>query len=123
VVGKPTTPEEVKVLHKLLRSDPDRYLQIVNGWIADNPTNSHAYFDRHFAWMELGEPQRAIADLDMVIQLDPKPVASGRAAKFTAASANTRKPWRILIALRPSILRNGQRTLSACLSKPIVMPG
>jgi tetratricopeptide (TPR) repeat protein len=72
---EPTTPEEVKVLHELLRSDPQRHLQIVTKWIADNPANSHAYFDRHFAWLELGEPQRAIADLEMVIQLDPKPVA------------------------------------------------
>jgi tetratricopeptide (TPR) repeat protein len=72
---EPTTPEEVKVLHELLRSDPQRHLQIVTKWIAENPANSHAYFDRHFAWLELGEPQRAIADLEMVIQLDPKPVA------------------------------------------------
>jgi tetratricopeptide (TPR) repeat protein len=72
---EPTTPEEVKVLHDLLRSHPRRYLRIVNEWIAENPGNSHAYFDRHFAWLKLGEPQRALADLDMVIQLDPKPVA------------------------------------------------
>lgn len=71
---EPTTPEEVKVLHNLLRSDPQRHLQIVNKWIAENPGNSHAYFDRHMAWMKFGEPQRAIADLDMAIQLDPKPV-------------------------------------------------
>ena len=71
---EPTTPEEVKVLHELMRSDTGRYLQIVNGWIAENPGNSHAYFDRHFAWMKLGEPQRALADLDMVTQLDPEPV-------------------------------------------------
>ena len=34
---EPTTPEEVKVLHDLLRSDPQHYLQIVNEWIAENP--------------------------------------------------------------------------------------
>jgi len=72
---QPTTPEEVKVLHDLLRSDPQRYLQIVNEWIAENPGNSHAYFDRHFAWMKRGEPARALADLDKVVELDPKPVA------------------------------------------------
>jgi hypothetical protein len=33
---EPTTPEEIKVLHDLLRSDTERYLQIVNGWIAEN---------------------------------------------------------------------------------------
>ena len=45
---EPTTPEEVKVLHNLLRSDPQHYLQIVNKWIADNPGNSHAYFESPF---------------------------------------------------------------------------
>src|SRR5213082_3461654 len=69
VMKEPTTPEEVKVLHELLRSNPQRHLQIVTKWITDNPANSHAYFSRHFAWMELGEPQRALADLDMVVQL------------------------------------------------------
>jgi tetratricopeptide (TPR) repeat protein len=72
---EPTTPEEVKVLHELLRSDTERYLQIVNGWIADNPANSHAYFDRHFAWMQMGEPGRAIDDLNRVIELNPAPVS------------------------------------------------
>jgi tetratricopeptide (TPR) repeat protein len=72
---EPTTPEEVSVLHKLLRSGPQRYLRIVNEWIAENPRNSHAYFDRHFAWMKLGERQRALDDLNKVIELDPEPVA------------------------------------------------
>jgi tetratricopeptide (TPR) repeat protein len=72
---EPTTPEEVKVLHNLLRSDPQHYLQIVNKWIADNPGNSHAYFSRHFAWLELGDPQRALDDLNVVIQLNPQLVA------------------------------------------------
>jgi tetratricopeptide (TPR) repeat protein len=72
---EPTTPEEVLSLHELLRSDPRHYLQIVDKWIADNRGNSHAYFDRHFAWMKLGEPRRALDDLNIVIQLDPQPVA------------------------------------------------
>ena len=72
---EPTTPEEVKVLHNLMRSDPQHYLQIVNGWIAEKPANSHAYFSRHFAWMELGEPQHALDDLNVVIQLNPQLVA------------------------------------------------
>jgi tetratricopeptide (TPR) repeat protein len=71
---EPTTAEEVKVLHNLLRSDQQHYLQIVNKWIEENPRNSHAYYDRHMAWMKLGEPQRALADLDTAIRLDPRPV-------------------------------------------------
>jgi hypothetical protein len=45
---EPTTPEEVSALGQILRTDPQRYLRIVNDWIVENPRNSHAYFDRHF---------------------------------------------------------------------------
>ena len=44
---EPTNAEELRVLHDILRVDPQRYLRIVNGWIEQNPENSHAYFDRH----------------------------------------------------------------------------
>ena len=69
---EPTTPEEVLALHKILRSDPQRYLKIVNGWINENPNNSHAYFDRHLAWMRIGELRRALDDVNKVVDLDPK---------------------------------------------------
>jgi hypothetical protein len=55
---EPTTSDEVEALHKLLRSDPQRFLQIVNDWITENPQNPHAYFDRHMA---LDDPGRAAA--------------------------------------------------------------
>jgi tetratricopeptide (TPR) repeat protein len=71
-VKEPTTPEELLDVHKLLRSDPQRYLRIVNQWIDKNPANSHAYLDRHFAWMKLGEPRRALDDLNMAIGLKSK---------------------------------------------------
>jgi len=72
---EPTTPEEVSALHRLLRADPQEFLRIVNEWISENPKNDRAYFDRHFAWMDLGEPQRALDDLNKVIELAPEPVA------------------------------------------------
>jgi tetratricopeptide (TPR) repeat protein len=72
---EPITPEEVSAFHKLLRTDPQRYLRVVNEWIAQNPRNSHAYFDRHLAWTELGDPQRALDDVNKVIELAPEPVA------------------------------------------------
>lgn len=72
---EPTTPEEVLALHKVLRSDPQRYLDIVNKWIVENPKNSHAYYDRHLGWMQIGEPQRALEDLNRVIERDPDPTA------------------------------------------------
>jgi tetratricopeptide (TPR) repeat protein len=74
-VKEPSTPEEVRALHKILRSDPQRYLGIVNNWINENPKNSHAYFERHLGWMRIGEPRRALEDLHKMIELDPEPVA------------------------------------------------
>jgi tetratricopeptide (TPR) repeat protein len=76
-VNEPNTPEELLAVHHILRSDPQRYLWIVNQWIDKNPANFHAYFDRHFAWMRMGEPRRALEDLDTAIGLrdEPDPIS------------------------------------------------
>lgn len=71
---EPSTPEEVRELHAILRTDPRRYLHIVNGWIDINPRNAHALWERHLGWMKIGEPRRALEDLDKAIELDPEPV-------------------------------------------------
>jgi tetratricopeptide (TPR) repeat protein len=72
---EPTTPEETLALSKLRRTDPQAYLKVVNEWIRENPKNDNAYFGRHFAWMDLGEPHRALDDMNKVIELAPEPVA------------------------------------------------
>jgi tetratricopeptide (TPR) repeat protein len=74
-VKQPTTPDELLAMHEILRSDPQRYLRIVNGWIAEDPENSSAYFSRHFGWMNVGEPRRALEDLNKVIELEPTPIS------------------------------------------------
>jgi tetratricopeptide (TPR) repeat protein len=70
-IKEPTTPEETLALHNILRSDPHRYLRIINEWLDENPTNSQAYFDRHYAWMKMGKPRQAIKDLDKAVELNP----------------------------------------------------
>jgi tetratricopeptide (TPR) repeat protein len=75
LVREPKTPQELLAAHKILRSDPQRYLRIVNEWIETDPTNPHAYFDRHFAWMRMGEPRRALEDMNKVIGLEHEPDA------------------------------------------------
>jgi tetratricopeptide (TPR) repeat protein len=43
----------------------------VNEWLEENPQNFRAYFSRHYVWSQLGEPRRALDDLDKVIELAP----------------------------------------------------
>jgi tetratricopeptide (TPR) repeat protein len=68
---EPNTPEEIFDLYELRRADPQRYLKIVNEWLKENPRNFRAYFRRHFVWSDLGEPHRALDDLEKVIELNP----------------------------------------------------
>ena len=68
---QPTTPDEVKALHDIRRTDPQRYLKIVDGWLNENPNNHLAYCGRHFGWMDLGEPHRALEDMNKVVELNP----------------------------------------------------
>lgn len=75
LVEQPRSPEELLALHKILRSDPQRYLRIANRWLADNPNNLSAYFSRHYGWMQIGEPRRALEDLNKVIELRPTPIS------------------------------------------------
>lgn len=69
---QPKSPAEVIALHKVLSADPHHFLSIVNKWLEDDPTDAHAYVQRHQAWMALGEPRLALQDMDRAIALDPK---------------------------------------------------
>ena len=77
---EPANPEEVLELHKILRSDPQRYLKIATDWIRENPDNPNAYFDRHQAWMRIGEPMKALDDLTKSIELRPTQSSHGARA-------------------------------------------
>jgi tetratricopeptide (TPR) repeat protein len=72
---EPKTPEELFALGELRRADPQRFLKIVDEWIQENPRNFRPYFRRHFVWSDMGEPRRAMADLDKVIELAPSQAA------------------------------------------------
>jgi tetratricopeptide (TPR) repeat protein len=65
------SPEELWELHELRRADPQRFLEVMNEWMRENPKNFHPYVTRHFVWRDLGEPRRALDDLDKVIELAP----------------------------------------------------
>jgi tetratricopeptide (TPR) repeat protein len=69
------SPEELLALHELRRSDPGRFLNVMNEWVQENPKNFRPYFTRHFIWNKVGEPRRALDDLDRVIELAPTQAA------------------------------------------------
>jgi tetratricopeptide (TPR) repeat protein len=68
--NEPANPDELLAFYKILRQDPQRYLRIVNEWIVRNPDNPHAYFSRYQGWMKIGEPRRALEDLNKVVELE-----------------------------------------------------
>jgi tetratricopeptide (TPR) repeat protein len=68
---EPTSAEEILEIQDLRRANPERYLEIVNEWLRQNPRNAQAYFRRHFVWLDFGHPQRALDDLNQVIALTP----------------------------------------------------
>ena len=72
---EPKTPEEVFALHEFARTDPQRFLEIVDEWLKENPRNFRPYLRRHFVWSDMGEPRRALADMDKVVELAPTQAA------------------------------------------------
>jgi tetratricopeptide (TPR) repeat protein len=68
---QPTTEDELLALHGLCQSNPQGYLQIMDEWIRQNPRDANAYFSRHYGWLKLGVPDRALDDLNKVIEIDP----------------------------------------------------
>jgi tetratricopeptide (TPR) repeat protein len=63
--------EDIERAHRLLRSDPRCYLNILNQEIADLPDDPHLYYQRHKAWMAVGEPRKALDDICRAIELAP----------------------------------------------------
>ena len=70
------TTEQIEREHRLLRSDPRRYLALLNGRIRNDPADPQGYFGRHFAWLKLGQRERALQDLNIAIGLDPTEMTS-----------------------------------------------
>ena len=68
---EPTSEADVQELHRILQTDPQRYLQITNAWLSEDPLNVKALWNRHLGWMELGEPRKALEDLNTALAIEP----------------------------------------------------
>ncbi|HEY2708355.1 MAG TPA: hypothetical protein VGI95_09900 [Caulobacteraceae bacterium] len=72
---EPLTAAETLAFHQIRRSDPNRAAQIASKWVEDDPMSATALYSRHVAWRDLGETDRALADLDRSIELEPHPMS------------------------------------------------
>ena len=98
------SPEEIWELHELRRGDPQRFLEVINEWLRKNPKNFRPYVTRHFVWSDLGEPRRALDDLDKVIELAPSQgafCARGRIYRQLSEHANAMADFRRGEAIDP----------------------
>jgi len=67
----PGGPKELDDAFELLRSDPQRSLEVCQRYVAEHPDDANGYFSRFNAWQELGEREKALADINKVLELDP----------------------------------------------------
>jgi tetratricopeptide (TPR) repeat protein len=56
----------------LLSTAPDRYRALAEQLIKVEPNNSHGYHARHQALTRLGRHDEALADINIVVRLDPQ---------------------------------------------------
>lgn len=59
--------------HKLMYSDPERFLAMANEVIRQNPLDPHAYFSRHQLWCRLGRWDLALEDVNTSLSLEENP--------------------------------------------------
>jgi tetratricopeptide (TPR) repeat protein len=62
---------DLKTMHHILKTEPQRYLNIVNQKLLKNPDDAYALFQRHMGWMAVGEPGKALEDISKSVELDP----------------------------------------------------
>jgi tetratricopeptide (TPR) repeat protein len=68
-----TLPEGVFDLSGMLESDPEGLVEMMNELIRENPDSPHYHWDRHLAWMALGDPWRALDDINKSIKFGTDP--------------------------------------------------
>ena len=57
--------------YKLLKSDPQKFLALVQEQIRQNPGDPIGYFRRHHAWESLGRPDLALKYINHSLSLEP----------------------------------------------------
>jgi tetratricopeptide (TPR) repeat protein len=68
------SPQELLAEHKLLQTDPARYVALKSEAIANHPNDSHAFFSRHQGWLTLGDLDQALTDISTCIAMEEKSI-------------------------------------------------
>lgn len=62
--------DDIERQFELRRTDPAKFLELMNKLVERRPDDAHAYFSRHQAWTRLDRPDLALADLDRSLALE-----------------------------------------------------
>lgn len=69
-MAKKITLDDINRRHRELWKEPERFLELTNQLVDQNPDDPNAYFARHQAWERLGQSNLALADLDKSLALE-----------------------------------------------------
>jgi tetratricopeptide (TPR) repeat protein len=67
------THDDIDRQFYLLRTEPQKFLTLTNEFVKQRPRDAGAYFVRHQAWSEVGQPELALADLEKSLELEDRP--------------------------------------------------
>ena len=54
----------------MLWNEPEKYIEMISGFIKADPTDHVGYFSRHQAWVRVGRLDKALDDIDRAIALN-----------------------------------------------------
>src|SRR5271155_2374040 len=64
-------PRELDEARSHLRKNPKHALEICERYVSEHPNDPNGLFSRFQAWDSLGEHDKALADINRVLELEP----------------------------------------------------
>jgi tetratricopeptide (TPR) repeat protein len=78
----PGGPKELDEAFERLDSEPERSLAICESYVSRHPDDANGFFSRFQAWRRLGDKEKALADINRVLELDPNSGGYSSRGKF-----------------------------------------
>jgi tetratricopeptide (TPR) repeat protein len=87
----PGGPKELDEAFEHLRKNPSRSLEICQRYVSAHPSDANGYYSRFNAWDALGERDKALADINRVLELDPNMGGYASRGKFFRRTGQYRR--------------------------------